>query len=248
MHEPLPPPKQVHLLNHGLISLVSFTQPVERGYDERGHIRDGWTGDLEVVRNARTSYAAAWRTGEDAGKDAKLLNYLVEHQHTSPLESVSFTFEVKAPIFVLRQWHRHRTWAFSEISGRYAALPEEFYVPEVSQITTQSDSNKQMRTDELHPQADLIQEMIMRQCYEAFSTYHKLLEMGCPRELARTVLPLATYSHMFATVNLLNLMKFCKLRIHGHAQYEIRVYAQAMMDMARSVCPVVVGAVERHWL
>ena len=204
--------------------------------------------DLSIVRNARVSYDAEWRAGEDEGKDAKLLNYLIKNDHTSPLESCVFTFEVKAPIFVFRQWHRHRTWSFNEISARYAQLPEEFYIPEVSQITTQSKSNKQMRTAEVNPFADHIQDMITEQGIEAFRVYHALLENGTPRELARGVLPMNTYSHMFATVDLLNLARFLKLRLHAHAQYEIRVYAQAMLDLIEPLVPVTVAAIKEHWL
>jgi thymidylate synthase (FAD) len=103
----------IHVLDHGHVRLV-----------------DHMGSDLSIVRNARVSYDAEWRTGEDEGKDAKLIAYLVKNRHTSPFEAVSFTFDVKAPIFVFRQWHRHRTWSFNEVSARYAELPEEFYVPE----------------------------------------------------------------------------------------------------------------------
>ena len=98
---------------------------------DHGYVRlvDHMGSDLSVVRAARVSYDADWRTGEDEGKDAKLIHYLMKNHHTSPFESVTFTFEVKAPIFVFRQWHRHRTWAFNEVSARYSKLPEEFYVP-----------------------------------------------------------------------------------------------------------------------
>lgn len=221
----------IKLLNHGHLRLV-----------------ESMGSDLSVVRNARVSYDAEWRSGEDEGKDAKLIDYLVKNKHTSPLESVTFTFDVKAPIFVYRQWHRHRTWAYNEISARYSELPEEYYVPEISQITGQSTTNKQMRTDEVHPMAAEYQRAIADQCATAFSLYKRMIAGGCPRELARGVLPLNTYSHMFGTVNLLNLMKFIQLRNHNHAQYEIRVYAQAMLDLIRPVVPIATAAFERHWL
>lgn len=221
----------VKLLNHGLVRLV-----------------DSMGSDLSVVRSARVSYNAVMRAGEDEGKDAKLLNYLLKHKHTSPFECVTFTFEVKAPIFVFRQWHRHRTWAFSEISARYAVLPEEFYIPDVSQITHQSKANKQQRTDEEHPNAELIQAIITEASGAAFDTYRDLLDFGCPRELARSVLPVNTYSHMFATVNLLNLFKFLTLRVHAHSQYEIRVYADAMLGLIEPIVPCSVAAFKEHWL
>ena len=215
-----------------------------------GHVRlvEHMGSDLSVVRNARVSYDAEWRSGEDEGKDAKLINYLVKNGHTSPLEAVKFTFDIKAPIFVLRQWHRHRTWSYNEVSARYTELPEEFYVPEVSQITTQSASNKQMRTSEIHPSADMYQELMSLHCEESFAVYRQMLTGGVPRELARGVLPLNTYSHMFATVDLMNLAKFVKLRLHEHAQYEIRVYAQAMLDLIEPLVPVTVAAIKEHWL
>jgi thymidylate synthase (FAD) len=217
---------------------------------DHGHVRlvDHMGSDLSIVRSARVSYNAQWRTGEDEGKDAKLINYLVKNRHTTPFESVTFTFEVKAPIFVFRQWHRHRTWAYNEVSARYTELPEEFYVPEVEQITTQSTSNKQMRTDEMNKSAFLIRDIMMRQNTEAFVAYKKMLEMGCPRELARSVLPVATYSQMFGTVNLHNLFHFLGLRTHSHAQHEIRVYAVAMLDLIRPIVPIAVAAWEEHYL
>jgi thymidylate synthase (FAD) len=155
---------------------------------------------------------------------------------------------VKAPIFVLRQWHRHRTWSFNEISARYAELPKEFYVPELEQITTQSADNKQMRTDEVNPEAKHIRTIIMVQNTEAFHAYRSLLGNGCPRELARSVLPVGTYSHMFATVDLHNLMHFLKLRLHSHSQYEIRVYAEAMLKLIEPIVPYSVAAFRKHIL
>ena len=221
----------IKVLNHGLVRLV-----------------DHMGSDLSVVRSARVSYDAEWRAGEDEGKDAKLINYLVKNHHTSPLEAVSFTFEVKAPIFVFRQWHRHRTWSFNEVSARYSELPEEFYVPKLEHITTQSTDNKQMRTTMQHPQAEHAQRLILYACDRAFHVYKELLQNGVPRELARGVLPVNTYSHMFATVDLHNLAHFLKLRLHEHAQYEIRVYAEAMLELITPIVPVCVAALKEHRL
>ena len=158
---------------------------------DHGHVRlvEHMGSDLSIVRAARVSYNAAPR-GD--GSDAKLIRYLWEHNHTSPFESVNFVWDVKCPIFVARQWMRHRTWSYNEVSGRYTALPAEFYVPALDQITTQSASNKQMRTDEQHPKADMLRELISRECEDAFVSYQELIGLGCPRELARGVLPLNT--------------------------------------------------------
>jgi thymidylate synthase (FAD) len=150
--------------------------------------------------------------------------------------------EVKAPLFVFRQWHRHRTWSYNEVSARYSELPEEFYVPELADITTQSASNKQMRTAEQNPAAMLMQSYMRKSMMDAFALYKELLAQGCPRELARTVLPCSTYSRMFATVDLHNLFHFLRLRLHEHAQKEIRVYAEAMLKLITPVVPAAVSA------
>lgn len=216
---------EIKVLDHGLVRLV----------DHMGN-------DLSIVRAARVSYDADWRTGDDAGKDEKLIAYLMKNHHTSPFEAVTFTFEVKAPLFVFRQWHRHRTWSYNEVSARYSELPEEFYVPELSDITTQSTSNKQMRTDAQHPQAVLMQSYMRKSMMDAFALYKELLAQGCPRELARSVLPTSTYSRMFATVDLHNLFHFLRLRLHEHAQKEIRVYAEAMLELVEPIVPYAVAA------
>jgi thymidylate synthase (FAD) len=231
---------KVNVLDHGYARLVSYMQPTNPD--------PAWTGDLEVVRNARVSYDAEWRTGEDAGKDAKLIDYLVKNHHTSPLEAMTFTFEIKAPIFVVRQWHRHRTWSYNEVSARYTELPEEFYVPEPDQITFQSASNKQMRTTTQHPLAAGYQQLIRNVCRDAFAQYQHMLANGVPRELARGVLPLNTYTHMFASVDLHNLAHFLRLRLHEHAQYEIRVYAEALMKLIEPVVPECVKALKGYRL
>ena len=218
---------------------------------EPGYVRlvDHMGSDLSVVRSARVSYNADWRPleeGETDGKDNKLINYLYKNHHTSPFESVTFTFEVKAPIFVFRQWHRHRTWSFNEVSARYTELDLGYYLPELDQITSQSSSNKQMRTTEQHKDAVWIRDVIDDSCIRAFQDYKALISRGCPRELARGVLPVNAYSKMFATIDLHNLFHFMRLRLHEHAQYEIRVFAQAMLDLITPIVPVCVEAFKNN--
>lgn len=216
----------IPVLDHGFVRLV-----------------DSMGSDLSVARAARVSYDAAWRAGEDHGSDARLINYLWKHKHTTPFEAVTFTFEVMAPIFVLRQWHRHRTWSFNELSGRYRELPEKFYVPKPEHIGVQSQSNKQGR--DLNVERDmLVPSMIDHACGCMFEAYRSLLAQDVPRELARMVLPLNTYSHMFATVDLLNLLKFLTLRCDPHAQFEIRAYAEALRSLAYDVVPISLTAWE----
>lgn len=214
---------KIDVLDHGFVRLV-----------------DAMGTDLSVVRAARVSYDADWRTGEDEGKDDKLIGYLMKNRHTTPFEAVTFTFEVKAPIFIFRQWHRHRTWSYNEVSARYTELDEGFYLPDSKMVGCQAQANKQVRdiTGHESEQAKIAVQIIDDHCQTAFARYKGLLEMGIPRELARSVLPVAAYSRMFATVNLHNLIAFLRLRLHSHAQYEIRVYAQALRELAGSVCPV----------
>jgi thymidylate synthase (FAD) len=208
---------------------------------DHGHVRlvESMGNDLSIVRNARVSYNAEPRND---GSDEKLVRYLWKNKHTSPFEAVQFTFDIKCPMFVARQWHRHRTWAYNEVSARYTELPEEYYVPALEQITTQSTGNKQMRTKEQHPEARDIRATISYNCLAQFKTYQHLIEQGCPRELARGVLPMNTYTHFFGTVDLHNLFHFLKLRLHEHAQYEIRVYAEAIIRLIEPIVPVAVSA------
>jgi len=168
--------------------------------------------------------------------------------NSTPFEAVTFTWELKSPIFVFRQLHRHRTQSISEISARYCELPEEYYIPEVSQITHQHSSNKQMRDDVEHLEAIHIQDIISTSCQRAFYDYHHLLKMGTPRELARTVLPVGTYSRMFTTMNLHNFMHMAGLRLHEHAQYEVQVFVQAMLDLIEPIVPHSIAAFKKHAL
>lgn len=252
---------KIDVLDHGFVRLVSYTQPVPVEQtriiiEETGEQTSlygqpaGWTGDLEIVRNARVSYDADWRAGESESADAHLINYLMRNRHTSPFEAMVFTFEIKCPLFIARQWHRHRTWAYNEISARYAELPEEFYVPRPEHVGKQSKHNKQVR--DIVPSMDRHDYMraldstvmIRQECERSFITYRALIERGVPREIARSVLPTATYTRYFGTVSLHNLFHFIRLRSHEHAQWEIRQYADALLNLIRPVCPSAVAAFE----
>lgn len=222
------------VLDHGFVRLVDFMG-----------------GDLSVVRNARVSHDAAWRAGKDAGSDERLIRYLQQHGHNTPFEAVQFTFEVMAPIFVLRQWMRHRTKSFNELSARYREMKPVFFMPDPATIGTQSKVNKQAR-DMASMSEDEINERVVdvdavSKCHTiGYATYKRLLQGGWPRELARTVLPLATYSHMFVTVDLHNLFRFLSERVAWDAQYEIRLYAQALLLFAGLIAPVSVEAWRDH--
>lgn len=213
-----------------------------------GFIRlvDFMGGDISVVRSARVSYDAEWRAGEDEKGDTKLIRYLWTHAHTTPFEAATMTFEVKAPIFVFRQWHRHRTQSYNELSARYRELPADFFVPDMEDLmVVQSKDNKQGRTplppsqhDVMWSQREEEREQFIDHCEDAFILYKKLLEADWPRETARAVLPIGTYSHMFCTMNLLNAFRFMTLRLDPHAQKEIRVYAEGMLKLLKPIYPV----------
>jgi len=197
---------------------------------------------------ARQSYDAEWRAGLDEKNDAKLLAYLYNNKHNTPFEHVTFTFNIMAPIFVFRQWHRHRTQSYSEVSARYTVIPNFMYVPDPVLIGMQSAGNKQCRdisevelTREEMDRATDISTRIEFSNKSAYEDYELLLEKECPRELARGVLPFNMYSKMSATMNLHNLFGFLRERCHSHAQYEIRVYADAMLDLIEPIVPVSVG-------
>ena len=220
---------RIEVLDHGFVRLV-----------------DSMGDDLSVVRAARVSYAAAWRAGENEGSDQRLIRYLWGHKHTTPFEAVTFTFEVKAPIFVFRQWHRHRTQSINELSARYRELPTCYYLPDPALIGVQSTDNKQGRSlavddNTLEQRRKDVQDLDEAMRW-LFTIYEGLVERGWPKELARIVLPVSTYSHMFVTVNLLNLFKFLALRCDEHAQYEIRKYAEAMLRLITPIVPVSVAA------
>jgi thymidylate synthase ThyX len=189
-------------------------------------------------------------TAQDNADDAKrnnsyLKNKVIFKEITNIIEIgketvYDLTVESDCHNFIASGFVVHN--CFNEISARYSELPEEFYVPEEDKITGQSVSNKQQRTDEQLQNAGLIRSIIHDQCKGAFAIYHHLLQLGTPRELARGVLPVNTYSKMFATVDLHNLLGFIRLRDHSHAQYEIQVYAQAMLDLIEPIVPETIKA------
>ncbi|ATQ69638.1 MULTISPECIES: FAD-dependent thymidylate synthase [Methylosinus] len=217
---------RINVLDHGYVRLV-----------------DHMGSDLSIVRAARVSYDAAWRAGENEGSDARLIDYLWKNKHTTPFEAVELQFEVMAPLFVIRQWHRHRTWVYNELSGRYRELPEVFYIPDPENIGEQAVANKQGRQKGGDLEARRAEaDKLRAACEASFAIYRELLAAGWPRELARTALPLSTYSHMFAKTNLLNLFRFLSLRADAHAQYEIRVYAEAMERLIEPIVPVALAA------
>lgn len=220
--------KEFPVLNKGFVRLVDYMG-----------------GDDRIVQSARVSYGAGTKTVRD---DTRLINYLLKNDHTSPFEQVIFTFHVKMPIFVARQWVRHRTARMNEVSGRYSVMTDEFYLP--GKLPLQATDNKQGSSDECLPQ-ELTQELLQvmdedqRKLYE---NYQQLIEKGVSREIARINLPLALYTEMYWQIDLHNLFHFLKLRLDRHAQYEIRCYAELMADIVKKVAPIAWSAFEEHVL
>jgi thymidylate synthase (FAD) len=212
---------------------------------DKGFVRlvDSMGSDESIVQAARVSYGKGTKkVSEDEG----LIRYLLRNSHTTPFEMVQFKFHIKAPIFIIRQWHRHRMWSYNEYSGRYSEMKDEFYVPEERHITKQNPNNKQGGSDELVPDGIACVETLEYAYGLARNDYEVLLKTGLRKELARICLPLSQYSEMYASVDLHNLFHFLKLRLDSHAQYEIRVYAEAIAELIRPIVPVAYKAFEDY--
>lgn len=206
---------------------------------DRGFVRlvDYMGGDEAIVQAARVSYGEGTKkVHEDRG----LIRYLMRHKHTTPFEMVEFKFHVKLPIFVARQWIRHRSANVNEYSGRYSIMKEEFYVPEPENIQRQSERNKQGRSEEEVPpeiQRKFIDYLNSSQ-KDAYDRYLEFVDQGIARELSRINLPLSLYTEWYWKIDLHNLFHFLRLRLDEHAQMEIREFAKVMSEMVRAVCPL----------
>ena len=214
---------------------------------DKGFVRlvDYMGGDARIVQSARVSYGEGTKTiREDAG----LIDYLLRHQHTSPFEQVILTFHVKVPIFVARQWVRHRTARMNEISGRYSIMKNEFYIPADEDVATQSTDNKQGRSTETVSKEFIenTKKLLQKGQEDAYTTYETLVESGLAREIARVNLPLALYTEFYWEIDLHNLLHFLKLRLDSHAQKEIREYGKVMLEIARKVAPLTIASFENH--
>jgi len=216
---------------------------------DKGFVRlvDYLGSDARIVQAARVSYGEGTKTFRE---DKGLIDYLLRNQHTSPFEQVSLTFHCKMPIFVARQWVRHRMAKLNEISGRYSVMKDEFYLPADEAIAFQSTDNKQGRSsDEVPDEVKAkVRELLEKGQRQAFVEYEALLEEGVARELARINLPVSLYTEWYWTMDLHNLFHFLALRLDAHAQLEIRKYAEVILDLTRNVAPVAVEAFENHLL
>jgi len=216
---------------------------------DKGFVRlvDYLGGDERVVQSARVSYGEGTKSYRE---DAALIDYLMRNSHTSPFEQVILTFHVKLPIFVARQWIRHRTARLNEISGRYSVMKDDFYVPAPEDVALQSKDNKQGRSAEaLAPErAEEIRAAFAEGQKASYAAYNSLVNEGLARELARINLPLSLYTEWYWQIDLHNLFHFLELRLDKHAQKEIRLYAQVLLEIAKKLAPRCCASFEQHVL
>lgn len=176
-----------------------------------------------------------WQPG-----DEKLLAYLWNNKHHTPFEMAGATFEIYAPIFVIREWHRHRTFSYNEMSGRYTELPNDYYIPSIERLIAAKQGLKNKQGSEAgfgELEADLFQRLIRETIQDSRNEYEYLIECGVAREVARMVLPVSQYSRFRASGNLRNWLHFLRLRLAENAQYEIREYAKAVATTIKTTFP-----------
>ena len=236
LYKPLP------VLDHGFIRVIDYMGD-----------------DSAIVQAARVSYGKGTKK---LSQDQGLINYLMRHRHTTPFEMCDIKFHIKLPIFVARQWIRHRTASVNEYSARYSILGNEFYLPTESNLAAQSKINKQGRSHEAVPKnvADKVLSILKGDSINCYQHYVEMMNedeqgniidgnnIGITRELARMNLTLNFYTEWYWKINLHNLLHFLSLRADSHAQYEIRVYAEIILDIVKSWVPFTYEAFEEYQL
>ncbi|MDR0677495.1 MAG: FAD-dependent thymidylate synthase [Holosporaceae bacterium] len=210
--------KPISVLDHGFIRVVDYMGT-----------------DSSIVQAARVSYGAGTKKVQE---DRGLISYLMRHGHTTPFEMCEIKLHIKLPIFVARHWVRHRTASINEYSARYSVLSNEFYIPEIEQLTKQSEMNKQGKSSEKIAFAEEVKKILSESSTNAYEKYlYMLNNLQLTRELARTVLPVNVYTEMYWKIDLHNLMHFLRLRADSHAQYEIRCYANVILEILKKWLP-----------
>ena len=225
---------------------------------DHGFVRviDYMGDDTAIVQSARVSYGKGTKK---ISNDKGLIKYLMRHWHSTPFEMCEIKLHVKLPIFIARQWIRHRTANVNEYSARYSILDKEFYIPSVENLASQSQINKQGRAENLSPkEAEKVIELLKSDAEQTYRNYEVMLNensdgetldessMGIARELARMNLTLNTYTQWYWKIDLNNLLHFLALRADAHAQYEIRVYADIMLDIVKKWVPITYEAFEDY--
>lgn len=228
---------ELRVLDHGFVALVDAMPRL---------VPEGQTADAAIVQAARVSYGQGTKhISEDRG----LIRYLLRHRHTTPFEMVEFKFHIAMPIFIARQWIRHRTANVNEYSARYSILQDRFYTPSLDAVRKQSGSNRQGGEETFSLQGDADQATTagaflnyLKDAEGLYAKYLKLTEQGVSRELARMGLPVNVYTEWYWKCDLHNILRFLSLRLDAHAQSEIRVYAQAMAALLEPLVPVTMEA------
>lgn len=230
LFEPIP------ILDHGFIRVIDYMGD-----------------DAAIVQAARVSYGTGTK---QVNQDTGLIRYLLRHRHTTPFEMCEIKFHLKMPIFIARQWIRHRTANVNEYSARYSILDKEFYIPNPESLAAQSSKNHQGRSEEAlsKEESQFVIDILSNDAEQCYQHYEELMNTkadgsvidpnrkGIARELARMNLPLNIYTQWYWKIDLHNLLHFLHLRADNHAQYEIRVYAQAMLDIVKQWVPITYGA------
>jgi len=207
--------KVYNVLDKGFVKLVDFIG-----------------GDLRCVQSARVSFDSQSK-GEE--RDKKLIEYLIKHDHWTPFEHSVFQFHIKCPIFVARQWMRHRWGSYNEVSARYTEVKDEFYIPQKFRVQDTINKQGSIISDKLNDE-DLLKEY-ENSINSSFKSYKYLLKNGVAREMARMVLPVSQYTQYYWTINSRSLLNFLKLRMDEHAQWEIRQYAKAIATIFEKLMP-----------
>lgn len=222
--------KEFKCLNAGFVRLVDYMG-----------------GDESIVQAARVSYGKGTKSIQE---DRGLIRYLLRHMHTSPFEMVELKLHCKLPIFVARQWIRHRTANVNEYSGRYSVMKDEFYVPDREAIRYQSQQNRQGRAEEEVPPElqQRVLDILTSNQRQMYGEYERMLEADIARELARISLPLSLYTEWYWKIDLHNLFHFLRLRLDPTAQYEIRVYAETIGGITKRIVPIAWEAFEDYIL
>lgn len=231
----LVPNKKIQCLDLGFVELVDVMPRI---------VPDGQTCDYAICQMARVSYGEGTKS---VNEDRGLIRYLLRHAHTSPFEGIELKFHMKMPIFIARQAIRHRTVSLNEISGRYSVMRDEFYFPSPDELRMQSKTNKQGSEGNIaQDEAENFSKIIKQQCRDSYAWYQNMLEAGVSREQARMILPLNLYTEWYWKQDLHNLLHFLALRADSHAQYEIQVYANAILDLIRPLVPHTIEAWEDY--
>lgn len=228
---------ELRVLDHGFVALVDAMPRL---------VPEGQTADAAIVQAARVSYGQGTK---QVSEDRGLIRYLLRHRHTTPFEMVEFKFHIAMPIFIARQWIRHRTANVNEYSARYSIVPDRFYTPSIETIRKQSAANRQggeetFSVDSNPDDAATAQAFLeyLRDAESLYAKYQKLTERGVSRELARMGLPVNVYTEWYWKCDLHNILRFLSLRLDSHAQLEIRAYAQAMYRLLEPIVPITMEA------